>query len=351
MNTFTPGQRLLIELNSKEIYDGIFISSGENRIDLIKVHEFPNSGSISHLCSFYNEEINSIIIIADNENEIQKNLFGKSIYNTILISSFTFDRLRKIACENYIYISTIDVRYYNAIEYFYKCESIGVVALSKGSSRFAILNLLIVCSIERLYIFDFQMFNLKTFPKELREVFECRDVTKVMHDSRSLVDCFFHQFNFHIENLFDTQFADYYIRKKRRKQMFEENERKKNKEEVGDVDKNIKKEEEEKFREDKKADKEENKESQNFELRNLPQCLSYYLQFPYFLTGKIFEISHKIWEERPLSSVNKCNASLLAVYLLTLKNRMQFILLDEVDKELFSLNKNLINPCILQFNI
>ncbi|XP_059808883.1 piRNA biogenesis protein EXD1 isoform X3 [Hypanus sabinus] len=61
---------------------------------------------------------------------------------------------------------------------------------------------------DRIYLFDIFLLGAAAFKNGLKIVLEDINVLKVIHDSRLLSDCLYHQYRVDLTNVFDTQVAD-----------------------------------------------------------------------------------------------------------------------------------------------
>ncbi|XP_062887405.1 piRNA biogenesis protein EXD1 [Mobula hypostoma] len=85
---------------------------------------------------------------------------------------------------------------------------IGVAVKGINVCRFGKLFWMQISTNDRIYLFDIFLLGAAAFKNGLKIVLEDVNVLKVIHDSRLLSDCLYHQYRVDLTNVFDTQVAD-----------------------------------------------------------------------------------------------------------------------------------------------
>lgn len=217
---FKRGDRLVLELiNSDEILEGEFVDGAKDRIVLINITSYKNHQIIKGPYSYYRSDISSVRLL--NERDAAKishpinNVEGRNC-DTILIDKREYERLKEMS-RNYLYMSTLDSRYYEAVKYIKNCESVGLSGITTSLEKNASINIIVISTWDKVYILDFLIINTQKlkFPPELKDILECTYVKKVMHDSRLLTEVLSRRYNINLKNIFDTKVADILIRRRK----------------------------------------------------------------------------------------------------------------------------------------
>lgn len=216
---FKRGDRLVLELiNSEEILEGEFVDGAKDRIVLINITSYKNHQVIKGPYSYYRSDISSVRLLNECDSaNVPDSTTNVERHNcdTILIDKREYERLKEMS-RNYVYMSTLDSRYYEAMNYIKNCESIGLSGITTSYEKTAAINLIVISTWEKIYILDFLIINMQKlkFPPELKDILECSYVKKVMHDSRLLTEVLSRRYNINLKNIFDTKVADIAIRRK-----------------------------------------------------------------------------------------------------------------------------------------
>ena len=216
MGSFTRGQILVVELKNLEVIEGEYLSGCDEEITLVNTLIYPSKQKMKGPFYYYMNEILSISTLKANktaEDEQQREPIEstKNLHNVITMDRCEFERLR-CSSQEYIFMSMTDSRYHDAIDHMKNCENVGVAVIPMNGDKLSKVNLLVMSTWDQVYIFDVFNFNVKSLPKELREIFEMAAVKKIAHDSKRLV-MLLHNFGISVRNLFDTQVADLFVRK------------------------------------------------------------------------------------------------------------------------------------------
>jgi len=291
---FKTGDRLILELKSKEIFEGIYADGGKDRIVLAEVLQHNNKNKLTDLYEFYRSEIAKIHTLkvpsskpSNGSTSQDTDSQSPSKSGVIKISEEEYFRYKDMS-RNYIYIENADKRYFDAVKVLGDCETIGVLSVGMEKHRSgSFIRLLVLSTWKQVYIFDLLNLENRQLYPEIKDIFQSEFVCKVIHKSAGLVDVLYRQYNVYLRNTFDTNIVDLILQKKL----------------TG------------------KCPPIE---------RDISQCLTHYLNFPASLLEHALNVPSKKWQERPLSDKLKSYASQLATYLILLKEQFQKLLLKEV---------------------
>ncbi|XP_066159335.1 piRNA biogenesis protein EXD1-like [Euwallacea fornicatus] len=288
---FKIGDRLILELTSSDIFNGIYADGGKDRISLTDVIQHNNNNKLGGVYDFYRNEIANIRKLKppsakETVNEDESSTTNSELCTMIKICEEEYFRLKEMS-KSYIYIQTADKRYFDAVQVLSDSETIGVVCLGMENHRSSIINLLVMCTWKQVYIFDLTNITKRELYKELKDIFESEYICKVIHKSAGLIDTLYREYNVYVQNTFDTQIVDLMLQK-----------------EATGISPMVG--------------------------RDISECLSHYLNFPKSLLDHALNVSCKSWNERPLTEKFKLYASQIATYLIVLKNHFHKLLLKDV---------------------
>lgn len=200
---FTPGQKLILELEN-DVFEGTYESGTKERIDINDVSEYSRGNKIPGILSFYKCEIKSFKIL-NKENVNVVKISNNTPDNIIKLEENQYKKLEK-NMNDYIYICTMDKRYYDLINLIKDCEYLSIAGLHSTIGRSSQLSLLVIVVINKAYIIDLQLFNKKNIPSEINEILQSDSILKVTFGGRSLVDSLFHCHNVKtFNNVFDIE--------------------------------------------------------------------------------------------------------------------------------------------------
>ncbi|XP_060518018.1 piRNA biogenesis protein EXD1-like [Cylas formicarius] len=292
---FKVGDKLVIELKSKDIYEGIYAGGGRDRVCLAEVSQHNNKNRLGDLYDFYRSEISRIHSLKlpnsrqpPGANKIDNNVTNvTSTCKMIKMCQEEYCRLKEMS-QSYVYLENVDKRYYDAVQLLKESETVGLVALGMENQRMgSLIRLLVMCTWKQVFIFDLTNLEKRKFYPELKEILESEYVCKVIHKSAAVVDVLFGHYDVFVQNVFDTQIVDLMFQKTmQQKSLLIE--------------------------------------------RDLSECLVEYLNFPSYLLEEASIISTKKWAEKPLPEKRKLYAAQLVTYLIVLKEHFQRILLGDV---------------------
>ncbi|XP_059808865.1 piRNA biogenesis protein EXD1 isoform X1 [Hypanus sabinus] len=107
-----------------------------------------------------------------------------------------------------IVINQFHQKFGPAIFHIKQQNVIGVAVKGINVCRFGKLFWMQISTNDRIYLFDIFLLGAAAFKNGLKIVLEDINVLKVIHDSRLLSDCLYHQYRVDLTNVFDTQVAD-----------------------------------------------------------------------------------------------------------------------------------------------
>ncbi|RZC34809.1 exonuclease 3'-5' domain-containing protein 1, partial [Asbolus verrucosus] len=282
-----PGDRVIIEIRSLEVFEGNAEYVSPESIELRNIYCQTTDTQYEGNMSFYRDEVVSIAHIVDcltNEASSCENEESFDVSKKIKLSSGEFMRLKEMTLQ-YIFIDVFDRKFKDAVEVLSNRESIGVVGLGNTFRRGKPLSLLVMSDFKQVYIFDlFCLVDLRN----LKDILESEYIIKVVHEGTALFDCLYHKYGVEMKNIFDTQVVDT-IR---------------------------------------------SKEEENIDIkRDISQCLAHHFNFPLaLLAAAVDDINDKTWLERPVIKSNKIKAAQLVTYLLTLRDHLMKKILQEYNE-------------------
>lgn len=211
---YKQGERIIVTLTNGEIVEGEYDGGTEDRIDIFNAKQYPECSVYPGLLSYYKTEIQTITLFKEESVDENNSSTGKSSPNKqaeneesqkiIRIPKLEYERLKELSLQ-YTYFATPDRRYLEAVEYLNSCENVGVVGIGSERGRLDMIHLLVMSSWDKVYIIDLLQFRRSKFPEELKGILESDDIKKIVHNSRTLVDCLHHRHQVNLKNIFDVQ--------------------------------------------------------------------------------------------------------------------------------------------------
>eukprot|EP00117_Sycon_ciliatum_P023623 scpid25244/ scgid1665/ Exonuclease 3&apos; Exonuclease 3&apos len=115
---------------------------------------------------------------------------------------------------DYTHVVELGERFKSVILTLAESPTVGMTAFGKNISRHGEVSLLAMSCRKGDFLFDLHEIGVKeAMDAGIQEVLESPHVLKVTHDCRHLSDYFFHKLDIKILNIFDTQAADWMIRR------------------------------------------------------------------------------------------------------------------------------------------
>lgn len=296
---FPLGTQVIIELLSGHMIDGIIDHYNQNFIKVRNCRDH-YSGAYLHSKRLYRSQITNILTLDDTEKaslnggdnvlattsssnsttEETDNTEQHTTSKRILLPKDEYLRLKELT-RSFVYMGIIDSRYYEAVDVLKNCETVGMSGYLNGVQNLSILAL---SSWDKVYVFDIQEFKQTKIPEDLQDILQMSSIQKVSHNGRNLVICLQRNYKIDVQNLFDTQVADFKIKQK------------------------------------------QNPELQEFSTLPMNEILSTYLNFP---DNTIHKHDVTNWKHRPLDADFRRYAAESVAYLITLKNTLERILLKD----------------------
>lgn len=210
---FNPGEQLIIELNNGDVLKCQYVSGTDSHIVVRDISEQHSGVKIPGTLTYYRSELVDVMILeglnrSKEEVEEEEQTEEPKEQKYVLLCRDKFEKLQALSLEH-LFLPNIDSRYYEAVEYLKKCESIGVAVLCSNFGRTSGMKLLVLSSRSQVYIFD--MSQYVKMPPELKAIFECGDILKIAHGAASVADCLRHFYRVEFINYFDTQLADFLV--------------------------------------------------------------------------------------------------------------------------------------------
>lgn len=291
------GDRLVVELKTREIFNGIYVDGGKDRIVLDEVTQHNNSNQLRGLYEFYRSEIESVNclqatkLIEENPHELSENppkdekmeLKYSLGRGAIKLSEEEYFRLKEMS-QSYIYLENADKRYFDAIKLLNDAENVGVMCLGVDPDRKSKISLLALSTRQQVYLLDLShLQRCKMYP-EVKAIFESETICKVIYRGAPLVEILQKSYRVRVRNTFDSHAADLLVQKRNGGDLVE---------------------------------------------RNVSECLAHYLGLPRSLLDQALSIATNQWRERPVNNQLKLYAAQMVVYLVLLKSHLQTLLLSD----------------------
>ncbi|KAJ3659021.1 hypothetical protein Zmor_010730 [Zophobas morio] len=269
-----PGDRVLIEIPGREIYEGTVQYVSPRSIELYDIFcqktNTPYHGSMT----FYHNEILSCSHIQSVPKPSEPTAVNGTTFDAskkIEMDPDEFHRLRQMTF-NYVFVNTFGKSFDEAYEQLSDREAVAVVGLGNTFVRGKGLSLLLIADFKTVYIFD--IFCLGKLG-HLQDILESTFICKVLHNGSALYDCLYHKYKVEMQNVFDTKIVDNRI----------------------------------------SSEKNTN--------QNISECLTKHFNFPpSLLSAAIDDMTDKIWHERPVIKSSNIKAAQLVVYLLPLRDKL-----------------------------
>lgn len=210
---FKKGQKLIIELNTREYFTGTFYSNYKDTcISLTDVKDLKTQNCYDGTQTYYKSEIKNLklfdVPITNGEacnGEISSKEDSSIEVEIIQISSSDLENIRK-NLMNRTYIKTTDVTYHDAIKDLKKQRVVGLSVEGSDFGRNSKTSLLTFSTNENIYIFDVICFG-KIF-KPLKEILEANYPRKIVHNSSKVADNLKHCHKIMLKSVFDPLIAD-----------------------------------------------------------------------------------------------------------------------------------------------
>lgn len=108
-----------------------------------------------------------------------------------------------------IVLDSVDSDFKQAIYDIFQEKAVGVSFEGALVSRFGKISFISIATRTHVYLFDIESLSEGAFQNGLRDILEDPHLLKVVHDSKFSADCLSHVYNTELENIFDTQVADF----------------------------------------------------------------------------------------------------------------------------------------------
>ncbi|CAL1290107.1 unnamed protein product [Larinioides sclopetarius] len=119
--------------------------------------------------------------------------------------------LSKFIPKDYEIIDSFNQDFSLAIKHIKKQDAIGVSLEGIDISRSGTLTWLCVSTKSCNFLFDFLSLGEDAFKKGLKSILENAGIQKIFHDCRLASDCLYHKYGVRLDNVFDTQVADFVV--------------------------------------------------------------------------------------------------------------------------------------------
>ena len=186
------------------------------RLDVLNPQDFNTKQPLGKFAHFHQRDVKSIqvfqeqetqakLVIKDSCSTLSSDVMSK---NEIPVLSISVNQLNSIhkSIKNYKYINQSDDQYFQAIEELSSQFVIGVSTCGCHAGRISPMELLILSTNNKVYIFDILLFNNVIF-KELAEILTNKTHLKIFHDCRLTLDNILNKYSIKTNSIFDTMLA------------------------------------------------------------------------------------------------------------------------------------------------
>lgn len=108
--------------------------------------------------------------------------------------------------QNAVYLQQVDKTYLQAMQDIKRYNILGVNMENTNIGRFSSPSMVAIATPNNIYLFDIQF--LGEFPRELVAIMVSEKYTKVVHNSRSMVDYLRHKYEVDCKKIFDTMVSE-----------------------------------------------------------------------------------------------------------------------------------------------
>ncbi|CAH0546856.1 unnamed protein product [Brassicogethes aeneus] len=216
---YNTGDRLLLEVNESDVFEGNLYSVTDQRIDLYQVVKYSQNTNLNGMYSFFKDEITNIKRIylrdcdffnklIDHINNLDISSLEPNFKDTVVLSYEDYSKIQMLK-TNAIYIDRPDARYFKAMNEFKNTQHLAIAPVGLEDQRVnRALKFLVVCSFSQVYIFDFRNKKKTEFPKELRQMLESPFHKKIIYNGAFFDDFLIYNYNFQMCNVFDINIFD-----------------------------------------------------------------------------------------------------------------------------------------------
>ena len=213
---FEPMQEIIVRKTNDQLIICKFDKLSRNglRLDVLCPHDFNTKQPLGKFAYFQQRDVESIQIFQEQEKqaklveEITSVSSDTVPKNKIPVLSISVNQLNCIqkSIKNYSYINQSDDQYFQAIEDLSSQFVLGVSTCGCQAGRIFAMDLLMLSTHTKVYIFDIVLLNNVIF-KELAEILTSKTHLKVFHDCRFILDNIHNKYGVKIKSIFDTMLA------------------------------------------------------------------------------------------------------------------------------------------------
>ncbi|XP_069681155.1 piRNA biogenesis protein EXD1-like [Periplaneta americana] len=198
-------EKIFLETETDTIEGVIIDSSDDKKFTLTKVVRYPSGEEYDGVYHYCKDEVKNVCVLKyiNSGNEI---ICGNSSDANHFLTGEEYDRLIALARDT-VFIDCTNSLFGEAIETINKETIIGIDAKGVSHGRQSDIELFSIYTRSSIYQFDILKLGRKAFDSGLRTILN-GTIVKVIHNSRLLSDCLYHQYSVKLENVFDTQVGE-----------------------------------------------------------------------------------------------------------------------------------------------
>ena len=215
---FEPKQEIIVTKTDDQLvfckYDKL--TRNGLRLDVLNPQDFNTKQPLGKFAHFMQRDVKSIQIFQEQEKQVklvEDNCISKvssemSPKIEIPVLSISVNQLNCIqnSIQNYKYINQSDDQYFKAIEDLSSQYVIGVSTCGCNAGRIFPMELLMLSTHDKVYIFDILFFGNVIY-KELADILTSKTQLKIFHDCRLPLDNIHQKYCIKTNSIFDTMLA------------------------------------------------------------------------------------------------------------------------------------------------
>lgn len=215
---FEPKQEILVTKTDDQLvickYDKL--TRNGLRLDVLNPQDFNTKQPLGRFAHFMQRDVKSVQIFQEQETQIKhvedihisessSDVLSKKKIPVLSISAKQLNCIQN-SIQNYKYINQSDDQYFKAIEDLSSQFVIGVSTCGCNAGRIFPMELLMLSTHDKVYIFDILFFGNVIF-KELADILTSKTHLKIFHDCRLTLDNIQHKYCIKTNSIFDTMLA------------------------------------------------------------------------------------------------------------------------------------------------
>ncbi|CAO1403609.1 unnamed protein product [Diamesa tonsa] len=215
---FEPKQEIIVTKTDDQLvfckYDKL--TRNGLRLDVLCPQDFNTKQPLGKFAHFMQRDVKSVQIFEEQEKQVKpvevnciskvsSDIVSKKEIPALSISVNQLNCIQN-SIQNYKYINQSDDQYFKAIEDLSSQYVIGVSTCGCNAGRIFPMELLMLSTHDKVYIFDILLFGNVIF-KELADILTSKTHLKIFHDCRLTLDNIHHKYCIKTNSIFDTMLA------------------------------------------------------------------------------------------------------------------------------------------------